>query len=312
MPTGACGINCDVCKLRLLKICSSCGSGRSTEAQKKLEAQKKIFGGNCTILACACLNNTEYCMRDCDSFPCENFSLGPYPFSRGFLDMQDRRLREIPPAFDTHGNRVKVPAEYWETLKDRGINALANLTLGNPRSSDALIIRFLREDILVDIKDRCIKRLKNKSWIKTDDPLLELITLVYLNRVNSFHPLGKDIVSKNDLKEAHFFVGLHDLDLTALLERYANDIDGFKQAAEYLGGSPVKMADSAFMLFPFPRVPLYYLFWQGDEEFETRISVLFDRSIEEHFSASAIWGLVNLVSTALLKGPEGRRPKFEV
>ncbi|SPD75391.1 conserved hypothetical protein [uncultured Desulfobacterium sp.] len=303
MPTGACGINCDVCKLRLLRICSSCGSGRSVEAKKKLEAQKKAFGGSCTILACACLNNKEYCMRDCNSFPCENFSLGPYPFGKGFLEMQERRLREVPPAFDTHGNRVKVPDEYWEALKTKDINVLSNLTLGNPYASDGLIIRSLREDILVDIMGRCIKRLKNRQWLKTDDPLLELITLVYLNRVSSFHPLGKEIVSKNDLKEAHFFVGLHDLNVEALLERYANDIDGFKKAAEYLGGSPVKMADAAYMLLPFPRVPLYYLFWQGDDEFETRIDVLFDRSIEEYFSASGIWGLVNLVSTALLKGP---------
>jgi hypothetical protein len=48
---------------------------------------------------------------------------------------------------------------------------------------------------------------------------------------------------------------------------------------------------------------VYYLFWLGDDEFETRISVLFDRSIEEVFSADVIWGLVNRVSTALLQGP---------
>jgi hypothetical protein len=46
---------------------------------------------------------------------------------------------------------------------------------------------------------------------------------------------------------------------------------------------------------------VYYLFWQGDAEFDPRISVLFDRSIEEVFSADAIWGLVSRVSTALLQ-----------
>ena len=45
MPTGACGINCDVCKLQLLGLCSTCGSGRSQEAQRKLAAQKAAFGG---------------------------------------------------------------------------------------------------------------------------------------------------------------------------------------------------------------------------------------------------------------------------
>lgn len=305
MPTGACGINCDVCKLRLLGICSSCGSGKSLEAQRKLDAQKRIFGGNCTILACACLSQTAYCMRDCGLFPCENFTLGPYPFSQGFLTMQARRLKEIPPAFDPHGHQVKVPPEYWDRLRDRDLNTLCNLTLGNPYGSDGMILHFLNEDILVDLENKCIRRLHGKVWEKTVDPLLELITLLYLGNVKSFHPLGKDMVSKNDLKEAHFFKGFHDLDLGPLLERYGNDMEGFKRAAEFLEGKPLDMADSAFRLLPFPRVPLYYLFWKGDDAdgFKPRISVLFDRSIEGYFAAAAIWGLVNRVSVTLLRGP---------
>lgn len=306
MLTGACGINCDVCKLRLLGTCSACGSGKSSEAKQKLEAQQRIFGSTCTILACACLNHIEYCLRDCNSFPCENYTLGPYPFSQGFLNMQERRLRKTPPAFDPHGHPVKVPPEYWDKLKEREINILCNLTLCEPHNSDGLTFHYLREDILVDIENSCIKRLHNNVWKKTDDPLLELITLLYLNNVNSFHPLGKDLVSKADLKEAHYFKGRHDINMGPLLERYGNDMDGFKRAAEYLGGKPLEMADAAYRLLPFPRVPLYYLFWEKDEEFETRMFVLFDRSIQEYLAASAIWGLVNLVSTALLRGPQNK------
>jgi len=303
MPTGACGINCDVCKLRLLGICSSCGSGKSLEAKRKLEAQQKIFGGNCTILACASLNQIAYCMRDCDSFPCENFTHVDYPFSRGFLTMQARRLQEIPPARDPHGHPVKVPPEYWDRLQNKDLNTLCNFTLANPHGSKGLILHFLNEDILVDMKNQCIHRLGEKAWKKTDDPLLELIILLYLDRVNSFHPLGKEMISKNDLKEFHFFVGSHDLNLEPLLERYGDDLDGFNQVAEFLEGKSLEMADSAYKLLPFPRVPLYYLFWKGDAgEFAPHISVLFDRSIEEYFTASGIWGLVNRVTLALLRG----------
>lgn len=242
-------------------------------------------------------------MRDCNLFPCENFTSAPYPFSQGFLAMQERRLQEIPPAFDPHGHWVKVPQEYWDKLQERDINTLCNLTLAEPHPPDGLIFYFLQEEILVDIKNRCLKRLHKNAWKKTNDPLLELITLLYMNRVRSFHPLGKDIVSTKDLKEAHYFKGPHELQLTSLFERYGNDMEGFKRAAEYLGGKPMEMADSAYRLLPFPRVPLYYLFWKGDEEFGPRIKVLFDRSIQEYFVASAIWGLVNRVTTALIMGP---------
>lgn len=303
MPTGACGINCDVCKLRLLGTCSTCGSGKSPEARRKLEAQKRIFGGYCTILACASMNQKAYCMRDCDAFPCENFTLGPYPFSEGFLNMQSRRLNEIPPAFDPHGHRVEVPLEYWKKLQHKDPAALSNLILGRPDDTGGLVIRFLNEDILVDIKSNCLRRQHEEKWEKTDDPLLELVILLYLLNVKTMHPLGKEMVSKKDLKEAHFFVGSHDLNLNPLLERYKDDMEGFCRAAEFREGEPLEMADAAYKLLPFPRVPLYYLFWKGgDAEYETRIDVLFDRSIEEYFAAGTIWGLVNRVSQALLKG----------
>ena len=63
------------------------------------------------------------------------------------------------------------------------------------------------------------------------------------------------------------------------------------------------MADIAYKLHPFPRVPLYFLLWRGDDEFAPQMSVLFDRSIEKVLAADAIWALVNRVSTALLEGP---------
>lgn len=304
MPTGACGINCDICKLKLLGICSSCGPGKSQEAQRKLDAQQRILGSPCPILACARLSQVDYCLRDCNAFPCENFRSGPYPFSQGFLSMQERRRQERPPALTHNKTPVEVPSEYWEKLREKDINTLCNFTLANPHPSGGLLFRFLQEDIWVDVRNRSLKRLKGGRWSTADDPLLELVTLLYLINVTAFYPLGKEMISPRELKEAHYFKGHHSLDFGPLLERYGNDLAGFGKAAESLDGKVVDMADAAYMLLPFPRVPLYYLLWKGDEEFGPKLSVFFDRSIEHCFSASAIWALVNRVSLALLRGPE--------
>jgi hypothetical protein len=88
-----------------------------------------------------------------------------------------------------------------------------------------------------------------------------------------------------------------------VLERFGRDLKGFRKAAESLGGEAQNLADAAFRIPAFPKVPLYYLLWEGDDEFEPRISVLFDRSIESHLSADAIWGLVALTSESLFKAP---------
>ena len=304
MPTGACGINCDVCKLKLLGTCSSCGSGTSVEAEKKLEAQRRLLGSTCAILACAQLNQVEYCMRDCNQFPCENFRTGPYPFSQGFLNMQARRLKERPPAFAPDGSRVNVATNYWDELQTKDCTFLCNLTLFSPFSSGNLLFRFLQEDVVVDIENRCLRRLVQDDWVQSDDPLLELVTVHYLLNVKEIYPMDQDIVGVNDLKESHFFQGPHALKTDPLLERYGHDLDGFKQAAEYLKGSTRDMADAAYRLLPFPRVPLYFLLWKGDEEFMAQMTVLFDRNIEKMLAADAIWALVNRVSNALLEGPD--------
>ena len=303
MPTGACGINCDVCKLNLLGTCSSCGSGQSLEAAQKLAAQQRLFGSTCAILACAQMNQIEYCMRDCNQFPCDNFTQGPYPFSGGYLQMQARRRQKLPPAFAPNKSPVDVPVHFWDDLQNKDLKTLSNLTLFNQISPDQMVFHFLNEDVLVDFTARCLKRDRGQGWETTPDPLLELVTVLYLNNVTMLYPLGKDIVGVKDLKEAHFFQGPHELKIQPLIERYGQDIGGFKEAANYLEGRPTDMADVAYQLFPFPRIPVYYLFWQGDAEFDPRISVLFDRSIEEVFAADGIWGLVNRVSTALLQAP---------
>lgn len=93
--TGACGINCLACRLSLEGKCSPCGSGGSDQARKKLEAQERLIGAPCPILACATARRIDYCLRDCLEFPCPHFEDGPYPFSDGFLNMQTRR-RKMP------------------------------------------------------------------------------------------------------------------------------------------------------------------------------------------------------------------------
>jgi hypothetical protein len=89
--TGACGINCLTCRLFVEGRCSPCGSGISEQASRKLAAQLRLMGGVCPILNCAMERKVEYCLRDCDRFPCNHFKSGPYPFSEGYLQMQNRR-----------------------------------------------------------------------------------------------------------------------------------------------------------------------------------------------------------------------------
>jgi hypothetical protein len=244
--------------------------------------------------------------------------------------MQERRRGESPPAKTPSGDVFKVPAEYWEDLEQCDIETICANAGAKSYPHVGLLLPFLKEYLLVDMQNRSVCRQGHGQWERIDNSLLELVCLVYLLNAGP-EPISQEMISAQELKSAHFFMGPHELKVKPLLKLYGNDLDGFKKAAGDLGGESLDLADAAykFLVFPkvplyylfwagddefdprlsilfdrykflvFPKVPLYYLFWAGDDEFAPRLSILFDRSIEHHLAADAIWGLVNLVSEIL-------------
>ncbi|MDY6854096.1 MAG: DUF3786 domain-containing protein [Thermodesulfobacteriota bacterium] len=301
MSTGACGINCDVCKLNLLGICSTCGSGINEDGLKKKAAQERILGKPCPVLSCAIKRLIEYCPRDCERFPCIEFTSGPYPFSSGYLDMQKRRRTKKPPLVSPSGSALDVPKKYWEDIKKRDIEKICKNSMAISFPPRGIFLPFLKESLFLDIQKHCLIWQAQGQWKRIDNPLLELLSLVYLLKAGC-EPISQEIIGIQELKSAHFFRGPHELKTKPILARYGNDPDGFKMAAKSIGGEPLDLADISYQFFTFPKVPLYYLFWVGDHEFPPTLSILFDRSVESHLSADAIWGLVSLVSNFLLKG----------
>jgi hypothetical protein len=217
--------------------------------------------------------------------------------------MQERRRREGSTGKTPSGEVVKVPIEYWETLRQRDPVVLCENSLARPFPPDGFLLRFLGEDLLVDTEHFCIRHQLGGRWELFRKPLIELVCLVYLLNAGP-EPLSQEMVSVEGLKDAQFFHGPHELMVQPLLDRCANDLNGFKKAAEDLEGEILRLADVAFRVWALPKIPIYYLFWEGDEEFEARLSILFDRSIEYHLSADAIWGLVNSVSHILVVGSQ--------
>jgi hypothetical protein len=74
-------------------------------------------------------------------------------------------------------------------------------------------------------------------------------------------------------------------------DRFGHDLAGFRRACEDLGGSPVGMADAAYVFQILPRIPVTVLLWTGDCEFDAEAKLLFDRTIGSHLPLDVIFGL---------------------
>lgn len=297
MPTGACGINCDVCRLNLLGLCTTCGAGKSSEARLKLDTQERILGSTCPVLSCCVMNCKDYCIRDCSQFPCENYEINPYPFSQSYLEMQKRRRVHPTLQMDPLGKPVSVPEEYWKDLAKKDLNLVTTYTLADLDEQGRLCFQFLNRKIHIDLDNHILVDDKDEP---TDNSLLELIVLSYFRTVDRLYPMGKDLISPEDMKQGIYFTGMNALKTEPVLRRFQNDLKELTACAKKLGGEQIDMADASVVLYPFPRVPVYYLIWGPEEEYESSVSILFDRSVESVFQPPLIWALVNLVNSYLL------------
>lgn len=213
--------------------------------------------------------------------------------------MQTKRRQENLKAKAPYGGSVTVPAEFWDDLAQKDMAILCEAAGAVWESPAGIRMRFLNQEIRVDVGQKCLERLGKEGWVSWDHPYLELMALAYLLHVT--HSRVKDqMVGVMDLKCSHFFQGPHTIDTVPLVKHYGKDPEGFKTAGRKLGGVTLDMADAALCLEPFPKVPIYYVLWAGDDEFPAKLTVLFDKSIDLHLAADAIWGSVGLVSDALL------------
>lgn len=298
MAIGACGIACDVCRLHRRGICSSCGGGTSETGIQKLAEQERQLGAPCPILACARLNRIDYCMADCEQFPCENFSTTSYPFSEGFLTMQKRRRQDLPTSLDSE-QPVVIPSQHWQTLKALDLVDLQVTGGGRLVEDDQLHLLVLEREVRVDPAHERVEIRSPEGWVQAP-PFLGFVTVIYLVNVVELPVTGR-WVSEKDLSCASFFHGIHQLPVTRLINRFGESPQEFRDAAERFGGVATDDGgDSSVRLWVFPRIPLKLILWCSDEMLPASITVLFDQSIDQLLPADGIWALVNLVADVLV------------
>ena len=300
MPTGACGVNCDTCRLNQRRLCSSCGSGTSEQARLKIEAQERLLGAPCPILACARLNSIDHCLRDCDQFPCENFSgdgISGYPFSQGYLNMQKRR-RVLLEETSQNGETLAIPDHHWHLISERGAEDITRCSGATLQEDGSFQLEMLTRWLRVDISHRLVEIGHQDGWLPAP-PLVAFVAVVYLANSRSV-PLRGRWVSEKDLSCREFFRGPHEMRTEAVLTRFGNNSIDFLEAAKAYGGvETVDVGDAAVRLWVFPSIPLKLVLWCGDDELEPALTVMFDQSIDELLPGDGIWALVQMVCETL-------------
>jgi len=297
MATGACGIDCTVCRLHVSGICSACGAGNSRAGKDKLDAQYRLFGSGCQVLTCAVERKIGYCLRDCDQFPCEKFSSGPFPFSEDFMKMQRRRREQIG-AMPTASWPDTTP-RFWEILRAKEPAKVCKSTGATLTDDGKYRLKSLNDYWLIDTKQKNILKSEGEfggEW----DRQLPFLVLVYMAMAKE-EPLSGDMVAPRDLTVGHdFFQERYKLETEDLQRAFGENGDAFLVAAKKLEGVTLEEADVAARLNIFPKFVADYLVWLKDEEFPAYITILLDSNLPTHYPMDATAVTINLLSRRLL------------
>jgi hypothetical protein len=194
-----------------------------------------------------------------------------------------------------------IDSDYWDEFARLNPETVCTRTLAEYQRGYTLPV--LNQDYLILPHQKQIKRLTEGDTPKEEDLTKEftLMALFYLLHAQNI-PLARKWISEKDLPGGEaFFRGPHALSVDLIEKKYGENPEGFIEAGKLLGGTPVRFGDKSIALDVFPRIPIIYILWVGDEEFPPRAGVLFDASIESHFPLDMIWIMVNEVSRRLVE-----------
>jgi Domain of unknown function (DUF3786) len=192
----------------------------------------------------------------------------------------------------------EVNAEFWLELAQLSPAEVTRRT-GAALVSGAYRLPFLNRVLTINPETHILQI--EGPGARDPDFRLCLTTLLYLSRVDPA-ALGP-LVSPLELAGgAGFFTarGPHAIPRFPLEERFGQDLAGFLQAGELLGGESRAAGDAALAFQVFPGLTVEVILWLADEEFPAHVSFRVPGTLERIWHLDAVLALMQLLTRELL------------
>jgi hypothetical protein len=206
---------------------------------------------------------------------------------RSVLEEAETELLYIDP--------FQIDSSLWEALRHADHSTICeNAGVGYDSDRKAYEIPFLGVRFFCFPEEELIEAAESAPWHRVDFELT-LAVLHYLLESRPGDASGHWIGAKDIPGGEAFFRGPHQLPLDRILSGLDNRPELFAAAMERLGGRRIDTGDVSFAVDAFPRVPLLFVLWLGDEEFDSAMNLLFDEAVSNHFpKLDALWALANV------------------
>lgn len=163
--------------------------------------------------------------------------------------------------------------------------------IGTELNNERLVIRCLGKIFELDAQGRLYSMCHVNSWIHL--PIINYVV----------HGAGEEVMGKwvhfSELKHAKDWVRFFEWRCEKVMQSMVDEdpdlfcdmIDLFAVSDETGSTEPFASADYVFTLYPLPKVPMKIVIWKADEQFDSKLSLFFDKSAEGNLGVEAIYML---------------------
>jgi hypothetical protein len=160
------------------------------------------------------------------------------------------------------------------------------------------VITMLNKPYAIDLKERKIFSIQIDSQQVKAGFLDQLCILAYLIHSKDLLPTNR-LLKAESLPGGDFFFRSHSLPTDKLEDAFGKSPENLYRTSLPLGAKKCDFGDASVELLVFPRVPLTFVIWAGDDEFDARASILFDSTASEQMPLDALHAAVHLAANAL-------------
>jgi len=165
-------------------------------------------------------------------------------------------------------------------------------------SKITITTEYLNQSYLISLPDIDITLTDSHESI----PLRDKILILHYSSQAKGTPLTNKVISYKELPEGtNYFPTFSKRAIKTIVDHFSKEPEGLVDIATKVGGYKVDYGDVAVTINAFPRVPITFVLWKGDEEFPPAGNILFDSTIPDYLSTEDITVLCEAIAWKLVK-----------
>lgn len=159
-------------------------------------------------------------------------------------------------------------------------------------------IEYLNQSYEISLPDIEISLTESEEAIPLRDRIL---ILHYLSQARG-NPLTNKVISYKELPEGtNYFPTFHKRAIKPILNHFGKEPGVLVDVAAKLGGYKTYYGDMAVTINAFPRVPITFVLWKGDDDLPPEGNILFDSTISHYLPIEDINVLCEVIAWRLVK-----------